>query len=415
MELQPGDEPQPHFSFLTGDLTREQTPCYLTYTNGATHDVIRANLHRSAMYSGLIRATGTRYCPSIEDKITRFADKERHQIFIEPEGLSTDEKYVQGMSTSLPADVQREMLRTIPGLENCRVTRYGYAIEYDCIDPLSLDAALRARGIEGLYFAGQINGSSGYEEAAAQGLYAGINAALALRGEPPLILSRADAYIGVLCDDLTGKGTNEPYRMMTSRAEYRLLLRQDNADERLTGLARRTGLVSHARYARLMRKREEIARAKAALNASVAPGEALAKLLESRGEAVPRSGARLGDLLRRRGVAYTDLLALYPQALPALSPEAREAVELDARYAGYIEKEKALLARFRALEDTPLPPSLDYSGMDGLRIEARQKLAAAKPESLGRASRIPGVSPADVAVLMIYLKKQAAEDGREGN
>ncbi len=405
MELQPGDEPQPHFSFLTGELTKEQTPCYLTYTNGATHEIIRTNLHRSAMYSGLIRATGTRYCPSIEDKITRFADKERHQLFIEPEGLSSDEKYVQGMSTSLPADVQREMLRTIPGLENCHITRYGYAIEYDCIDPLRLEAALRAKDIEGLYFAGQINGSSGYEEAAAQGLYAGVNAALALKGEPPLLLSRADAYIGVLCDDLTGKGTNEPYRMMTSRAEYRLLLRQDNADERLTELGRRTGLVSGARYERLMRKREEISRAKVALGASVAPGEALASLLESRGESIPHSGVKLMDLLRRRGVDYTDLLALYPGALPEISREAVEAVEIEARYAGYIEKEKALLSRFCALEDTPLPPALDYAGMDGLRIEARQKLAAARPESLGRASRIPGVSPADIAVLMIYLKK----------
>ncbi|HWQ57548.1 MAG TPA: tRNA uridine-5-carboxymethylaminomethyl(34) synthesis enzyme MnmG [Clostridia bacterium] len=409
MEPQAGDEPQPHFSFLTGELTKEQTPCYLTYTNENTHAVIRQNIQKSAMYSGLIHATGTRYCPSIEDKITRFADKERHQLFIEPEGLSTDEKYVQGMSTSLPADVQREMLRTIPGLERCHVTRCGYAIEYDCIDPLSLNAALGSRGIEGLYFAGQINGSSGYEEAAAQGLYAGVNAALALRGEPPLILSRADAYIGVLCDDLTGKGTNEPYRMMTSRAEYRLLLRQDNADERLTEIGRRTGLVSDARYGRLMRKREEIARAKTALSAFAAPGEALAHLLESRGEPIPHSGARLYDLIRRRGVGYTDLAALYPETLPVLSREAREAVELDARYEGYIEKEKAHLARFRKLEDTPLPPALDYTKLEGLRIEARQKLAARRPESLGRASRISGVTPADVAVLMIYLKKRADE------
>ncbi len=405
MEPQFGDEPQPHFSFLTGEGGREQTPCYLTYTNEATHAVIKANIRRSAMYSGLIHATGTRYCPSIEDKITRFADKERHQLFIEPEGLSTDEKYVQGMSTSLPADVQREMLRTLPGFAHCHITRYGYAIEYDCIDPLALDAALGAREIKGLFFAGQINGSSGYEEAAAQGLYAGINAGLYLRGEPPLILSRADAYIGVLCDDLTGKGTNEPYRMMTSRAEYRLLLRQDNADERLTELSRRTGLISDARYALLMRKREETARAKAALGVSVAPGEALRTLLEQRGEAVPNSGAKLYDLLRRRGVGYTDLLGLYPEKLPAVSAAAREAVELDARYEGYIEKERALVARFRELENTPLAPDLDYGAMEGLRIEARQKLAARKPESLGRAGRISGVSPADIAVLMIYLKK----------
>ncbi len=407
MEPQFGDEPPPHFSFLTDDAPRAQAPCHLTYTNAATHELIRANIGKSAMYSGLISATGTRYCPSIEDKITRFADKERHQLFIEPEGLSTDEKYVQGLSTSLPEDVQREMLRTVPGLENCRVTRFGYAIEYDCIDPLRLNAALGSREIEGLFFAGQINGSSGYEEAAAQGLYAGVNAALALRGEPPLLLSRADAYIGVLCDDLTGKGTNEPYRMMTSRAEYRLLLRQDNADERLTELGRRTGLITDARYDRLMKKRGETAAAKAALGASVAPGEALAKLLEARGEAVPQSGARLYDLLRRRAIGYTDLLSLYPRLLPELSPGARAAVEIEARYAGYIEKEGAMLARFRQLEDTPLPPELDYMAISGLRIEARQKLAARRPESLGRAGRISGVSPADVAVLMIHLKKTA--------
>ncbi len=410
MEPQHGDEPQPHFSFLTGERTKQQVPCYLTYTNEGTHAVIKANIHRSAMYSGLIRATGTRYCPSIEDKITRFADKERHQLFIEPEGRFTDEKYVQGMSTSLPADVQREMLKTIPGLENCHITRYGYAIEYDCLDPLSLDAALRAKEIEGLYFAGQINGSSGYEEAAAQGLYAGVNAALSVKGEPPLILSRADAYIGVLCDDLTGKGTNEPYRMMTSRAEYRLLLRQDNADERLTELSRRTGLVSNERYSILMRKREEVSRAKAALGAYAAPGEALRKLLEARGEAVPNTGVKLFDLLRRQNIGYTDLLLLYPETLPDIGRAARFAVELDARYEGYIEKERALVARFRELEDAPLPPDLDYMAMDGLRIEARQKLAERKPESLGRAGRISGVSPADVAVLVIQLKKLTIEN-----
>ncbi len=408
MEPQYGDEPQPHFSFLTGDVEKRQYPCYLTYTNAATHELIKQNISRSAMYSGLIHATGTRYCPSIEDKITRFADKERHQIFIEPEGLSTDEMYVQGMSTSLPADVQRDMLRTIPGLRDCRITRYGYAIEYDCIDPLSLNAALGSRDIEGLYFAGQINGSSGYEEAAAQGLYAGINAALYTRGEPPLILSRADAYIGVLCDDLTGKGTNEPYRMMTSRAEYRLLLRQDNADERLTELSRRTGLICEARYAKLMKKHEDIARAKAALSVCVAPTEALAKLVEARGENAPVSGIKLEELLRRRGIGYTELLALFPEKVPNVSREAAQSVELDARYAGYIEKERALVARFRLLEDMPLSPALDYMAMDGLRIEARQKLAARKPESLGRASRISGVSPSDIAVLMIKLKQTSA-------
>lgn len=407
MEPQSGDEPQPHFSFLTNELERAQTPCYLTYTNAATHQVIQQNIKRSAMYSGLIHATGTRYCPSIEDKITRFADKERHQLFVEPEGLSTDEKYVNGMSTSLPADVQRDMLHTIPGLERCQIMRYGYAIEYDCIDPLALDASLGSRDVKGLFFAGQINGSSGYEEAGAQGIYAGINAGLYLKGEPPLILSRADAYIGVLCDDLTGKGTNEPYRMMTSRAEYRLLLRQDNADERLTGLSRRTGLISDERYSRLMKKQEEIAKAKAALGAHAAPDEALRRLLEERNETVPASGIKMHDLLRRRSIGYTDLLALYLDQLPEISRAAREAVELDARYAGYIDKEKALVERFRALENAPLSPGLDYLSMEGLRIEARQKLAARKPESIGRAGRISGVSPADITVLMIYLKKAA--------
>lgn len=404
-EPQFGDEPQPHFSFLTGNVEKRQYPCYLTYTNSKTHDIIRQNITRSAMYSGLIHATGTRYCPSIEDKITRFADKDRHQLFIEPEGLSTDEMYVQGMSTSLPADVQRDMLHTVPGLERCNITRYGYAIEYDCIDPLSLNAALGARDIAGLFFAGQINGSSGYEEAAAQGLYAGINAALFIRDEAPLILSRADAYIGVLCDDLTGKGTNEPYRMMTSRAEYRLLLRQDNADERLTELSRRTGLITEERFCRLMKKREDIADLKAALSASVAPTEALAKLIEARGENAPVSGIKLTELLRRRGIGYTDLLALFPEKVPEVSREAADSVELDARYSGYIEKELAHAARFHELEDTPLSPALDYMAMDGLRIEARQKLASFRPESLGRASRISGVSPADIAVLMIKLKQ----------
>ena len=406
-ETQPqfGDEPAPRFSFLSEGDSRPQRPCYLTYTNEETHRVILQNINRSAMYSGLINATGTRYCPSIEDKLVRFADKDRHQIFLEPEGLSTNEFYVQGMSTSLPCDVQRDMLRTMPGLRRADITRYGYAIEYDCIDPLCLNAALMHREIPGLFFAGQINGSSGYEEAAAQGLYAGINAGLWLRGEPPLLLSRADGYIGVLCDDLTTKGTNEPYRMMTSRAEYRLLLRQDNADERLTELGLRTGLISEARYARLLRKREEIARAKKALSLSVPPEEALVRLLEQKGEAAPKTGVRLYDLLKRRGVGYTDLLALYSQRLPELSPEAREQVELSIRYEGYLEKERALVERFRELEDMPLPPHLDYAAIHGLRLEARQKLAERRPESLGRAARISGVSPADIAVLMIHLKR----------
>ena len=404
MEVQQGDVPAPHFSFLTKSDPRQQYPCYLTYTNSATHDIIRANIHKSAMYSGLINATGTRYCPSIEDKITRFADKDRHQIFIEPEGLSTDEMYVQGMSTSLPQNVQLAMLRTMPGLHRVKITRPGYAIEYDCIDPTGLDLTLRAKDIEGLYFAGQLNGSSGYEEAAAQGLYAGINCALALKGEAPLILSRADAYIGVLVDDLATKGTNEPYRMMTSRAEYRLLLRQDNADLRLTELARRTGLVSEARYRRLMEKKEGIAAALRALGGHVAPSEALAALLSARGEAVPKTGIKLFDLLKRAGVGYTDLMGLYAQ-LPPLDEEVEEQVEIMARYDGYIEKQQQQVQRFLSLEDTLIPDGIDYLHTDGLRLEARQKLHAQRPCSIGQASRISGVSPADIAVLLIKLKQ----------
>ena len=406
MEIQNGDSPARPFSFLHDMDSRAQRPCYLTYTNAATHRVILDNINRSAMYSGLISATGTRYCPSIEDKLVRFADKDRHQLFIEPEGLSTDEMYVQGMSTSLPADVQRDMLRTIPGMRDCHITRYGYAIEYDCIDPLSLNNALMSRDVAGLFFAGQMNGSSGYEEAAAQGLYAGINAALWIRGEEPLILSRADAYIGVLCDDLTGKGTNEPYRMMTSRAEYRLLLRQDNADERLTELGRRTGLISDERYARLMKKQQEIANARIKLEKSVPPEEKLIKLMESRGETPPKTGIKLSELLRRRNIGYSDLVMLYPEKVDDISAEAAEQVELNERYAGYIEKERLHVEKFSEMENALLPRGTDYGDIAGLRIEARQKLNKMQPESLGRASRISGVSPADIAVLMIWLKRR---------
>ena len=403
MEPQFGDVPSPRFSFLSERGEREQHPCYLTYTNQRTHEIILNNIHRSSMYSGLVTGTGTRYCPSIEDKIKRFADKDRHQLFIEPEGLSTMEMYVQGLSTSLPYDVQADMLHSIPGLERCEIMRPGYAIEYDCIDPNTLNTDLGSKEIPGLYFAGQINGSSGYEEAAAQGLYAGINCALYLKGEPPLILSRGDAYIGVLVDDLATKGTNEPYRMMTSRAEYRLLLRQDNADLRLTELGRRTGLISEERYGRLMNKKADMERALKALSATVPPSETLNELLTARSSTAVSNHVRLMDILRREGITYTDLMSLAP--LPEISDEAREQIEISAHYDGYIEKQRRQVEKLREQEARLIPEGIDYMALEGLRIEARQKLSAIRPNNIGQAGRISGVSPADIGVLLIHLKQ----------
>ncbi len=406
MQRQDGDVPMQAFSFLTPERDMVQTPCYLTYTNEATHEVIRANLHRSPMYAGVIEGTGARYCPSIEDKIVRFKDKDRHQVFIEPEGLSTSEMYVQGMSTSLPADVQLQALRTIKGLEKCEVARFGYAIEYDCIDPTALSATLSKKDIEGLYCAGQINGTSGYEEAAGQGLYAAINAANQLLGKPQFLLSRSDAYIGVMVDDLTIKGVDEPYRMMTSRAEYRLILRQDNADMRLTELAKDTGLISQERYSLLLRKREALENALLRLDKVVPPDALLQEYLKEKGEPPAKSGIRLFELLKRRGVRYTELLSLY-NFLPELEESALMQLEIMAQYGGYIEKQFEEVKRMEALESAALPQDADYLSISGLRTEARQKLAARKPKSIGAAGRIPGVSPADVAVLLIWRKAQA--------
>ena len=412
MERQNGDDPMPVFSFLHQAGHREQTPCYLTYTNAETHKIILDNLHRSPMYSGKIHATGTRYCPSIEDKIVKFADKERHQIFIEPEGRTTHEMYVQGMSTSLPADVQIDMLHTMAGLRRCRVMRLGYAIEYDCIDPTALDLHFMCRDVPGLFMAGQVNGSSGYEEAAAQGFYAGVNAALYAKREEPFFLGRDEAYIGVLVDDLSTKGTPEPYRMMTSRCEYRLLLRQDNADARLTEKARRLGLVTDERYRRLIEKEEAVEKALRTLDSYAAPDETLARFLETIGETVPKTGVRLFDLLKRPGVTYTALSALYDR-LPPLPDEVREQVEIRAQYDGYIRIQKDQVARQKKMENLLIPKDTDYLGIHGLRLEARQKLQKQQPMNLGQASRISGVSPSDISVLLIYLKKQEAERGEK--
>lgn len=412
MEPQYGDEEVRNFSFISDIKTREQVPCYLTYTNEATHKIIRDNLHLSGMYNGMIEGVGPRYCPSIESKIVRFANKERHQLFIEPEGRSTNEMYVQGMSSSLPAHIQLQFMQTIPGLEHCKMMRAGYAIDYDCLDPLQLRPSLEHKAISGLFSAGQSNGTSGYEEAAAQGLMAGINAMMKINGREPLVLRRDEAYIGVLIDDLVTKGTSEPYRMMTSRAEYRLLLRQDNADLRLTEKGRAIGLVDDKRYGIFTEKRTALERTVSELGKqNISPSAENNAKLEAMGTVPLRSGSSLLDLLRRKEVTYSKLQQAFD--LPELAPQVAEQAEIFAKYEGYITKQRQEVERFMKLENKRLPDNIDYRAIKELSSEAAEKLDKVRPANIGQASRISGVSPADISVLMIALELKRRKEQEE--